>query len=103
VALEAVAAKVGAVFAAKSGQHRHVAAVTPTFLHSLPATAAATAATYARGGCGSSVVSFGETVEAWNIDGSSDDQAESGSWLCTAEKATGAGGARSTGAPIKPK
>jgi hypothetical protein len=35
------------------------------------------------------VVSWDEAVEAWNMDGSSDAQAESGSWLRDAEEATG--------------
>ena len=34
-------------------------------------------------------VSFDGAVEAWNMDGSSDAQAESGSWLRDAEEATG--------------
>lgn len=34
-------------------------------------------------------VSFDGAVEAWNMDGSSDTQAESGSWLRDAEEATG--------------
>ena len=35
------------------------------------------------------VMCFDAAVEAWNVDGSSDAQAESGSWLRGAEEATG--------------
>lgn len=37
----------------------------------------------------SGIVYLTEPVEAWNIDGSSDAQAESGSWIKDAEEATG--------------
>jgi hypothetical protein len=95
----------GAAFAAKSGQRRlfcaHVAAVTPTSLHSLPTTAAATAATREAVALSPSAKPSkrGTLMEARTLRLKEDH----GSAPRRKRLGDGPGGARSTGAPIKPK